>query len=57
VRQLVAHAGDLAPGQVGLRGGEVRRQVFGRFADLDESDPDRVEDQPVGERIAGWSSS
>ena len=57
VGQLVAHAGDLAPGQARLRGGEVGRQVLGRFADLDEPDPDRVEDQPVGKRIAGRPSS
>jgi len=44
-------------GQVGLCGGEVSGQVLGRFADLDESDPDRVEDQPVGERIIGRTSS
>jgi len=39
------------------RAAQVSGQILGRFADLDEPDPDRVEDQPVGERIIGRASS
>jgi hypothetical protein len=46
--EVVAHAGDLPPRDRRLRGQQVSRQRFDSFADLQQADADRVEDQPSG---------
>lgn len=52
VREVVAQAGDLTPGNRGLAVRELCRQRPDRLADLEQPDTDRVEDQPVGEVTA-----
>lgn len=49
VCEVVAHAGDLAPGDVGLGCEPVLGKGFDCLANLDQSDPDGVEDQAVGQ--------
>ena len=47
VRQLIAHPGNLIPWDAWLLGEKIRIQIFHRLADLDQTDPDRVEDDVV----------
>lgn len=49
VRQVIAHRGDLAPrdGRFGVE--ERKWKRLDGFSDLQQPDPDRVEDQPVGQ--------
>jgi len=47
--KLIPHSGNVAPWDVGFRGEELRVDVLDRFADLDETDPNGVEDEAVVE--------
>jgi hypothetical protein len=47
VCDAVAHPGDLDPREGRCAGEQLRRKSFDRFADLDEADPDGVEDEPA----------
>lgn len=49
VSQLIAHAGDLRPRQIGSLLSSSLGNALDRLADLDEANPDRIEDQAVGE--------
>ena len=49
VRQVVAHAGYVLPWDLRLARQHVGIDVLDRLTDLDESHPDRVEDQAVGQ--------
>jgi hypothetical protein len=67
VGQVIAHAGDLAPGDAGLGVEQFGGQGLDRLADFQQPDPDRVEDQAVGQvaalrvgadaSIAAWMSA
>ncbi len=52
MRQLVAHRGDLPPGDRGLLAEQFDRDVLDGLADLDEAHPNGVEDEAVAERPA-----
>jgi hypothetical protein len=52
VGEVVAHAGDLPPRDRWLRGQQVIGQCFDGFADFQQADADRVEDQTVGQVAA-----
>lgn len=52
VREMVTHGGDIDPGDAGLGREQFWVDGFDGFADLDESDPDCVEDQPIFESAA-----
>lgn len=47
--EVIAHSGDISPWNRGLSGQESRIDGSDGFADLDESNPDCVEDQSVVE--------
>ncbi len=50
--EVVAHAGDQPPRDGWLGGQQIVRQCFDSFADLQQAEADRVEDQPVGQIAA-----
>ncbi|HEY2313714.1 MAG TPA: hypothetical protein VGH96_08875, partial [Streptosporangiaceae bacterium] len=52
VSQVVTYAGDLGPGDAGLGVEQVGGQCLDGFADLQQSDPDSVEDQAVSQSAA-----
>jgi hypothetical protein len=52
VGQVVAHAGDLAPRDAGLGIEQFGGQGLHSLADFQQPDPDRVEDQAVGQVTA-----
>lgn len=49
VGQVIAHAGDLAPWDGGLGIEQFFGQCLDGLADFQQPDPDRVEDQAVGQ--------
>lgn len=49
VGESVAHPGDLWPGKCRLRAENVVGEAFNGFADLDKTDLDGVEDEPIME--------
>jgi hypothetical protein len=49
VGQVITHPGDLAPGDRGLCVEQIGGQSLDGLTDLEQPDPDGVEDQPVGE--------
>ncbi len=52
VREMVAHAGDLPPRDGWLSSEQVVGQGLDGLADLQQSDPDGVEDQAIGQVAA-----
>jgi len=56
VGQVIAHAGDLAPGDARLGVEQFGGQGLDGLADFQQPDPDRVEDQAVGQVAAAGGS-
>ena len=52
VGEAVAHPGDLRPGECRFVGKQLSGESLDRFADLDQADPNGVEDEPVGQVAA-----
>lgn len=53
VGQSITHAGDVGPGVARLGVEKLGGDRLDGLADLDEPDPDSIEDEAVGERTAG----
>ena len=52
VGQVIAHAGDLAPWDGGLGIEQFCRQSLHGLSDFQQPDPDRIEDQAIGQIAA-----
>lgn len=47
--EVVPHPGDVAPRDMGFCGKDLGADVLDRLTDLDEADPNGIEDEPVVE--------
>jgi len=53
VSKVVPNSDHFAPGNLRLGGQQLLVERVGRLTDLDEADPNRVEDQAVGQLAPG----